>query len=164
VYFVAENADVVEREGQQQLCGRFTTCMELSVANSLEAERKRPESSFLGSPPASWIEVPLLIGKARPTEPLGITGSAEHLWVCFAHPTARLESRVGPLERLCRPCFADQEWDSTMNGLPIEGDFMRYVTQWLQSPSDEFCPLGGQAPYSSAVRIAPDNASIVASP
>jgi Niemann-Pick C1 protein len=152
VYFVAQGADVTGRHGQQQLCGRFTTCMELSVANSLEAERKRPESSFLGSPPASWIDD--FFQWTNPT-------FESCCRVRKSNPDVFCTSRDS--ERLCRPCFANQEWDITMNGLPEQADFMRYATQWLHSPSDESCPLGGQAPYSSAVKLAPDNTSIVAS-
>lgn len=33
------------------MCGRFSTCEELSLANVLEAERKRPDSSFIAEPP-----------------------------------------------------------------------------------------------------------------
>jgi Niemann-Pick C1 protein len=153
VYFVAQGADVTERPGQQQLCGRFTTCMELSVANTLEAERKRPESSFLGSPPASWIDD--FFQWTNPT-------FESCCRVRKSNPEVFCTPPLDP-ERLCRPCVADHEWDMTMNGLPEDGDFMRYATQWLHSPSDESCPLGGQAPYSSAIKLGADNASIVAS-
>jgi Niemann-Pick C1 protein len=30
---------------------------------------------------------------------------------------------------------------------------MRYVRQWLASPTDESCPLGGKASYSSALKL-----------
>lgn len=152
VYFVAQGAHVAERPGQQQLCGRFTTCMELSVANSLEAERKRPESSFLGSPPASWIDD--FLQWTNPT-------FESCCRVRKANPEVFCTPRDS--ERLCRPCFADEQWDITMDGLPTDGDFMRYVKQWLASPSDESCPLGGRAPYSSAVRLADDNTTVTAS-
>ena len=50
-----------------------------------------------------------------------------------------------------------------MSGLPEGSDFMRYLQQWLVSPTNEACALGGQAPYSSAVKLASDNTSVIAS-
>jgi Niemann-Pick C1 protein len=50
-----------------------------------------------------------------------------------------------------------------MAGLPENGEFMRYLHQWLQSPTDESCPLGGQAAYSSAVTLGSDNTTVAAS-
>lgn len=38
-----------------------------------------------------------------------------------------------------------------MEGLPEGAEFMRYLEQWLISPTDESCPLGGKAGYSSAL-------------
>jgi Niemann-Pick C1 protein len=154
VYFIAQGVDVKSRHGQQQLCGRFTTCMELSVANSLEAERKRPESSFVSSPPAVWIDDFL-----RWTDPM--------LETCCRVRKADPSTFCRPQdsERLCRPCFEgkDPAWDITMSGLPEGEDFMRYLQQWLVSPTNEACPLSGQAAYSSAVALASDNSSVVAS-
>jgi Niemann-Pick C1 protein len=49
-----------------------------------------------------------------------------------------------------------------MDGLPTDTDFMRYLNQWLISPSDENCPLGGMAPYSTAISIGSDNTTISA--
>ncbi|GHJ89612.1 hypothetical protein NliqN6_6014 [Naganishia liquefaciens] len=154
VYFVVQDSDINTRHGQQQLCGRFTTCMELSVANSLEAERKRPESSFIANPPASWVDDflhwtdPVLdtccrVKKADPS--------------VFCKPTDP--------ERVCRPCFADGNppWSITMDGLPQGPEVMRYLQQWLHTPTDENCPLGGQAPYGSAVSFRGDNSSVQAS-
>ncbi|WWC73799.1 uncharacterized protein I206_107771 [Kwoniella pini CBS 10737] len=152
VYFVAQGADVPTRDGQQQLCGRFTTCMDLSVANSLEAERKRPESSFVASPPAAWIDD--FLQWTNPT-------FESCCRVRRRDPTVFCSPRDS--ERLCKPCFEGEEWDATMNGLPEGADFMRYLQQWLISPTNEECPLGGQAPYSSAVKLANDNSTVVAS-
>jgi Niemann-Pick C1 protein len=50
-----------------------------------------------------------------------------------------------------------------MDGLPEHEDFTRYVSQWLRSPTDENCPLGGQAPYSASVTLSADNKTVVAS-
>lgn len=60
----------------------------------------------------------------------------------------------------CRPCFEDAEpaWNITMEDLPEGDDFMRYLDQWLISPTDESCPLGGKAGYSSALSV--DDSSV----
>ena len=50
-----------------------------------------------------------------------------------------------------------------MDGLPSGPEFMRYLEQWLKSPTDEECPLGGQAAYSSAVALSDDGSSVSAS-
>jgi Niemann-Pick C1 protein len=46
-----------------------------------------------------------------------------------------------------------EQWNITMEGFPQDDAFLRYVRQWLQSPTDENCPLGGQAAYSTAVSL-----------
>ncbi|WVO13857.1 hypothetical protein L204_101480 [Cryptococcus depauperatus] len=152
VYFVAQGSDPSSRHGQQQLCGRFTTCAELSLTNTLEAERKRPESSFITSPPAAWIDDFL-----QWTNP-----SFESCCrVRKRDPSVFCSPRDS--ERLCQPCFAGHDWDSTMTGLPEGSEFIRYLKQWLVSPTNEECPLGGQAPYASAVKLGPDNKTVIAS-
>ena len=40
-----------------------------------------------------------------------------------------------------------------MSGLPEGDEFMTYLRQWLKSPTDESCPLGGKAPYSTALAL-----------
>ena len=152
VYFVAEGADVTGRHGQQQLCGRFTTCLELSVANSIEAERKRPDSSFIANPPAAWID-----------DFLQWTNPAFDSCCRVRKRDPSIFCSPRDPDRACRPCFEGQDWDSTMTGLPEGEDFMRYLQQWLISPTDESCPLGGQAAYSAAVKLSNDNTSVVAS-
>lgn len=47
-----------------------------------------------------------------------------------------------------------------MEGLPTDTEFMRYLRQWLVSPSDESCPLGGKAPYSSALSLSDDGNAV----
>lgn len=61
---------------------------------------------------------------------------------------------------LCRPCFEDSDppWNITMEGLPQGDEFMRFLRQWLVSPTDETCPLGGKASYSSALSL--DDSSV----
>jgi len=152
VYFVAEATGLPYRHGQQQLCGRFTTCLELSVASSLEAERKRSDSSFLASPPAAWID-----------DFLQWTNPAFDSCCRVRKANPEIFCTPRDSERLCRPCFANQEWDTTMAGLPEGEDFMRYLQHWLAAPTNEECPLGGQAPYSRAVQLASDNSTVIAS-
>lgn len=50
-----------------------------------------------------------------------------------------------------------------MDGLPEGPEVMRYLKQWLNTPTDENCPLGGQAAYGSAISFKGDNSSVKAS-
>jgi Niemann-Pick C1 protein len=154
VYFVSTDIDVTNRLGQQELCARFTTCKDGSIANVLEGERKRPESSFISEPTASWIDDflkwtdPVLESccRVRKNDP-----------AVFCRP---MDS-----DRLCRPCFQDSipPWNITMEGLPEGPDFMRYLEQWLKTPTDEDCPLGGRAAYGTAVSLSDDRSTVEAS-
>lgn len=153
VYFVSHDLDVTKRLGQQELCGRFTTCDEFSVANVLEAERKRPESSFISQPTASWMDDFLK-------------------WLDPAMETCcRVRKRNPSMfctprdsERLCQPCLYGKEpaWNITMVGLPEGEEFMRYLKQWLISPTDEMCPLAGKASFGTALSL-DDETGVVAS-
>lgn len=153
VYFVSHDLDMTKRPGQQELCGRFTTCDEFSVANVLEAERKRPESSFISQPTASWIDDFLK-------------------WLDPAMETCcRVRKRNPSIfcaprdsERLCQPCLYGKEpaWNITMVGLPEGEEFMRYLKQWLISPTDETCPLAGKASFGTALSL-DDETGVVAS-
>ncbi|SGY29591.1 BQ5605_C002g01068 [Microbotryum silenes-dioicae] len=144
VYFVAQNLNFSSLDTVKSICGRFSTCQELSFANILEAERKRPDSSFVAEPPAVWIDDffqwlnPLLEDCCR---------------VKISDPNVF----CGPndSEFQCRPCFEDREpgWNITLDGLPEGDEFMRLLEHWLESPTDESCPLGGKAAYSSALKI-----------
>ncbi|THH23166.1 hypothetical protein EUX98_g8016 [Antrodiella citrinella] len=154
VYFVARDVEITERPAQQALCGRFTTCQDFSVANSLEAERKRPESSFISQPTASWIDDFL-----KWLDP-------EQSRCCRVRrrdPSVFCGSRESP--RVCKACFEDRDppYNITMNGLPEGEEFMMYLRQWLVSPTDESCPLGGAASYGAALSLAPSGDSVVAS-
>ncbi|GAA5862852.1 hypothetical protein JCM8547_006571 [Rhodosporidiobolus lusitaniae] len=128
----------------KKVCARFSTCDEYSLANVLEAERKRPESSFVAEPPAVWIDDflswtnPLLesccrVKRRNPQEFCGENDS----------------------EFACKPCFEEREpeWSTTLDGFPEGPEFMRYVRHWLASPTNEDCPLGGKASYSSALSL-----------
>ncbi|GAC96393.1 hypothetical protein PHSY_003973 [Pseudozyma hubeiensis SY62] len=144
LYFVAAGEEVSERQGQRDLCGRFTTCEPLSLANTLEGERRRPEVSWIAEPTSSWIDDflqwlnPILDGCCR---------------VKTSDPTVFCGPRDSPFS--CQPCFEGREpaWNITMDGLPEGDEFYRYLTKWLESPTDQECPLGGQAAYSSALSI-----------
>jgi Niemann-Pick C1 protein len=41
----------------------------------------------------------------------------------------------------------------TVEGLPEGKEFMKLLNHWLESPTDESCPLGGKAGYSSALTV-----------
>lgn len=143
VYFVASDVNVTAKPGQKHLCGRFTTCDDFSLANILEVERNRSESSFISQPAASWIDDFL------------------H-WLDPANGCCRVRKakpdvfcRVRDSPRLCKACLEDHDpaWNITLDGLPEGDEFMFYLKQWLHSPADEDCALGGQAAYSSAVKL-----------
>ncbi|KAF8897303.1 patched family-domain-containing protein [Infundibulicybe gibba] len=119
VYFVSQDIDVTGRSGQQALCGRFTTCDDYSIANLLEAERKRPESSFISEPSASWIDD--FFGWLDP-------GKESCCRVRKADPSVFCGERER--ERFCQPCYLGKvpAWNITMDGLPEDEEFMRYAS------------------------------------
>ncbi|GAA6035375.1 hypothetical protein JCM8097_008841 [Rhodosporidiobolus ruineniae] len=143
VYFVVEGVNQTSLGGVKEMCGRFSTCEPLSLANVLEAERKRPESSYLAEPPAVWVDD----------------------FIQYLNPAledcCRVNRRTGEFcgpnesEFACKPCFEDREpaWSPTLDGLPDGDELVRYLTHWLDSPTDESCPLGGKASYSSALAL-----------
>ncbi|SJX61671.1 related to NCR1-transmembrane glycoprotein, involved in sphingolipid metabolism [Sporisorium reilianum f. sp. reilianum] len=147
LYLVAAGEETSERQGQRDLCGRFTTCEPLSLANTLEGERQRPQVSWIAEPASSWIDDflqwlnPILDGCCR---------------VKVSDPTVFCGPHDSPFS--CQPCFEgrDPPWNITMDGLPEGEEFYRYLRKWLESPTDQECPLGGQAAYSSALSIVTD--------
>ncbi|KPV78649.1 uncharacterized protein RHOBADRAFT_47936 [Rhodotorula graminis WP1] len=147
VYFVAENVNASALSNVRHLCSRFSTCDEFSLANVLEAERKRPESSYLAEPPAVWLDD--FISWTNPI-----------LEDCCRVKRRNETEFCGPNDPdgACKPCFEDREppWSTTLEGFPQDGEFMRYLEQWLVSPTDESCPLGGKAAYSSALALHED--------
>ncbi|TDL29439.1 multidrug efflux transporter AcrB transmembrane domain-containing protein [Rickenella mellea] len=142
VYFITIDVDPTTRPGQQRLCGRFTTCNDFSVANILEGERKRRESSFISQPAASWIDDFMNWLDPLNDECCRIR-KADHSIFCNPQDPGRR----------CQACFADRtpSWNITMEGFPEGPEFMRYLEQWLISPTNEECPLGGQSSYSSSI-------------
>lgn len=142
VYFITHEFNVTEREGQQALCGRFSTCSPLSLSNIIEQERKRPEISYIAEPAASWIDDFFLwlnpsldqccrVKKNDPTE------------LC------------GPYDNdfACKVCFEEREpgWNITLGGMPEGEEFMDYLKIWMDAPTGETCPIAGKAAYSTAL-------------
>lgn len=152
VYFVAHDVDVTHRSGQQNLCGRFTTCDDFSVANVLEAERNRPEVSYIAEPSAVWLDDYL-----RWLDPM----QDKCCRVRKRTPSQFCSDRDSP--RLCQLCFEDKEWNITMNGLPEGEEFMYYLRQWLVSPTTEDCSLAGKTSFGTALSLSPDGEELLAS-
>ncbi|KAJ7781498.1 patched family-domain-containing protein, partial [Mycena metata] len=154
VYFVSHELDVTKRINQQALCGRFSTCEDFSMANLLEAERKRPHASFISEPTASWID-----NFFNWLNPNGETCCR----VRKADPTVFCGERDAT--RLCKPCYEDKEpaWNITMKGLPENEEFMRYLKQWLNSPTTESCPVAGKASFGTALSLTEDGTQVAAS-
>lgn len=126
VYFVTRNVNVTDRQHQQQLCGRFTTCDEYSLAYILEQESKRPNVSYINSATASWVD-------------------DFFYW-------------LNPISDCCQDengntCFGEDEWNITLSGMPEGEEFIQYARKWIHAPTDEECPNGGQAAYSTALVI-----------
>lgn len=132
VYFVVHNAAVTERKYQREICGRFSTCESFSLTNVLEQESKRPNISYVSGSTASWIDD------------------------FFAW--------LNPINEACcvengQTCFKgrDPPWNATLYGMPEGKEFIHYLTKWLHSPTNEACPFGGAAPYSTALLIDPSS-------
>ncbi|KAL2021698.1 hypothetical protein VTK56DRAFT_6790 [Thermocarpiscus australiensis] len=138
VYFVTREFNATKREEQQKICSRFTTCRQLSLTNILEQERKREEVSYISSPAAGWLD-------------------DFFQWLNPENEACCVEQR--------KPCFAkrDPEWNITLAGMPEGEEFIRYLNKFLRSPTDEKCPLAGQASYGSAVVVDSTRDTILAS-
>ncbi|OTB14495.1 hypothetical protein K445DRAFT_376831 [Daldinia sp. EC12] len=138
VYFVTKGVDVTQRDGQRELCSRFTTCEQLSLTNVLEQERKRPDISYISSPTASWIDDFLL-------------------WLNPDFESCCKDGR--------QSCFANRDpaWNITLDGMPEGEEFIHYLQKWIRSPTTETCPLAGQASYSQALVIDEEELTIPAS-
>ncbi|KAK3384008.1 patched family-domain-containing protein [Lasiosphaeria ovina] len=128
VYFVTREFNGTQREDQQKICARYTTCQQMSLTNILEQERKRPDVSYISSTTASWID-------------------DFFQWLNPDNEACCVLNR--------KPCFAkrDPAWNITMSGMPEGTEFVEYLNKFLKSPTDEDCPLGGQASYGTAVVV-----------
>lgn len=139
VYFVTKGLNGTQRQAQKELCGRFSTCDQESLANVIEAERKRPEVSFLAASAANWLD-------------------DFFLWL---NP----ENAQCCVNDDGKPCFEDREvpWNMTLYGMPKGQEFIDYLDRWIQAPTTEDCPLGGAAGYSDALIIDKEQLTIPAS-
>ncbi|KAH9951672.1 patched family-domain-containing protein [Amylocystis lapponica] len=154
VYFVVHDVNVSQRAGQQKLCGRFTTCQDSSVANILEVQRNRPESSFIAEPSAAWIDD--FMHWLDPEQ-------AKCCRVRKRNPSVFCSDKDSL--RVCEMCYANKDpaWNITMDGLPEGEEFMYYLRQWLVSPTTEDCSLAGKASFGSALSLSPDGDELLAS-
>ncbi|KAL4924187.1 sphingolipid transporter NCR1 [Aspergillus undulatus] len=137
VYFVTRNVNITERQHQQQLCGRFTTCEEYSLPFVLEQESKRSDVSYVSGSTASWIDD----------------------FFYWLNPQQDCCHENGDI------CFDNRSpaWNISLNGMPEGEEFIHYLEKWIESPTDASCPLGGKAPYSNALVYDPDRVTTTAS-
>ena len=138
VYFVTRELNVTQRKHQRELCGRFSTCDSFSMANVLEQESKRPNVSYIFGSAASWIDD----------------------YFTWLNPTNEECCQEGG-----KVCFEERNppWNVTLYGMPEATEFIHYLEKWIDSPTNEECPLGGKAPYSNALVIDSKHATIPAS-
>ena len=148
VYFVVDGVNVTDRKVQQTLCGKFTTCDEFSLANILQQELNRSDISTINQPVASWLDDYLTFLNPQLDDCCRFKKGTDDICPPYAP------------SRQCETCFYNKTWDYSMKGFPQGEEFMKYFDIWIDAPSDP-CPLGGKAPYSSAVSY--DNESILAS-
>lgn len=142
VFFVVKDLDVTQRENQQKICGKFSTCDKFSVANILEQEFKRGETSTIAEPSSNWLDD--FLAWLNP----------DLDQCCRFKKTAIGEEFCSPFAppRQCVSCYADHSppYNISMEGLPVGEEYMKFFKQWITEPSDP-CPLGGKAPYSSSI-------------
>ena len=131
VYFVTRNLNATDNHNQRKICARFTTCDPYSLTNILEQESHRPEVSFINTATASWIDDFLY-------------------WLNPANEQCCVENG--------ETCLDVSEWNIKLRDMPQGTSFLNYADTWLKAPTDEDCPLGGKAPYSSALVL--DNETI----
>lgn len=154
VYFVTSGVNFTSRAVQQTLCGRFTTCQEMSLVNIVEQEARRSDVSYIKNTPASWIDDFFTWLNPDLDECCRVKKNSLDFQICSP----------GDNPRLCEPCYAKREpaWNVDMSGMPEGEEFMEFFDVWINAPSDP-CPLGGKAPYSSEVSVKYANVGIRAS-
>lgn len=135
VYFVVRDLNVTERQHQQELCARFSTCHSFSLANVLEQESKRPDVSYITGSTASWIDD----------------------FFTWLNPTNEECCKENG-----KTCFQDRDpaWNVTLSGMPTAFEFVHYLWKWIAAPTNEECPFGGKAPYSKALVFQPERVPI----
>ncbi|KAJ4306006.1 niemann-Pick type C- protein 1 [Collariella sp. IMI 366227] len=138
VFFVTREFNGTDRSQQQKICSRFTSCEQMSLTNILEQERKREEVSYIASPTAGWID-------------------DFFQWLNPDNEACCIDQH--------KPCFAkrDPKWNITLAGMPEGDEFVHYLKRFLTAPTNEDCPLAGQASYGSAVVIDSERDTIRAS-
>lgn len=139
VYFVTKELNVTKRLDQKELCGRFSTCDQESLANIIEAERKRPEISYISASAANWVD-------------------DFFLWLNPENSQCCVDDNN-------KPCFDNRPtpWNITLSGMPQGQEFINYLDRWIEAPTTADCPLGGAAGYSSALVIDEEHLTIPAS-
>jgi Niemann-Pick C1 protein len=137
VYFVTRELNVTERQHQQELCSRFSTCETFSMVNVIEQERKRTDVSYLATTAASWIDDFLF----------------------------SLKPELGCCMDGGKPCFEgrDPPWNLTMQGMPEDEEFMYYLDRWLHTPADKDCAINGDPAYTEALVLDKERLTIPAS-
>ncbi|KAF4310017.1 hypothetical protein GTA08_BOTSDO01918 [Botryosphaeria dothidea] len=146
VYFITRELNVTERKHQQELCGRFSTCGELSLANTLEQERKRPDTSYIADAAASWID-------------------DYFLWLNPSLDSCCYDEGDDPWGDDKKACFVDRNppWNPTLKGMPEGEEFVEYLQRWIEAPTTGDCPLAGKAAYGNALVIDSKHLTIPAS-
>ena len=134
VYFVTREVNVTQRQHQQELCSRFSTCDEFSIAITLEQERKRPNVSYIADASANWVDD----------------------FLYWLKPP--LDSDSTPCVKGPYPT-----WNISLAGMPEGTEFISYLQQWINAPTTEDCPLAGRAAYSNALVIDAERTTIPAS-
>ncbi|KAI5964003.1 NCR1 [Candida theae] len=156
VFFVVKDLDVTQRVQQQQICGRFATCDEFSLANILEQEFKRSKKSMIAEPTSNWLDDFLTwlnpdLDQCCRFKKSSLSFSLSAFEEATSSTLPQFCAPHDP-DRQCQTCFAnhDPPYDASMNGFPEGNDFMFYFNQWIQEPSDP-CPMGGKAPYGNSI-------------
>lgn len=140
VFFVVKNTDLSDRDYQQKVCGKFSTCAEFSLLNVLEQEYKRADKSTIVDPLSNWLDDFLTWLNPNLDQCCRKRKNSDQ----FCSPTAP--------ERMCEVCYEnhDPPYNIDMSGLPQGDEFMYYFNDWIEEPSDP-CPLGGKAPHGHSV-------------
>lgn len=128
VYFVTKGLNATQRQHQLEICSRFPSCQLTSLTGILEQERKRSDLSYIATPTASWVDDFLL-------------------WLNPDFESCCVENG--------KPCFADRvpPWNVTLSGMPEGNEFIYYLEKFINAPTTEDCPLGGQASYGQAIVV-----------
>ena len=136
VYFVVQDLNVEQRQHQQELCARFSSCEPYSLTNILEQESKRPNVSYIFGSTASWLD-------------------DYFAWLNPVNEDCCLDDNG-------RTCFKGRNppWNTTLYGMPEGEEFVNYLEKWIHSPTNADCALGGAAPYSTALVINPSDTDL----